>query len=112
MFYFLQYSNAPIKIGASEIGDGHPKKCHFPTPLIYPEEIKTGISNPLRKPGKGKGPVQNLRPVILLSVLRKIQAVCTINRLDSKLRSIIPISQCAYSRGRSTMELILTFIVE
>ena len=49
---------------------------------IYAEKIKTGILNPLRKPGKPKGPVQNLRPVILLSVLRKILAVCTINRLD------------------------------
>ena len=78
---------------------------------IYPEEIKTGILNPLQKPGKPKGPVQNLRPVILLSVLRKILAVCTINRLDSKLRSIIPISQCAYSKGRSTTELIFTFKV-
>ena len=76
---------------------------------IYPEEINTGILNPLQKPGKPKGPVQNLRPVILLSVLRKILAVCTINRLDSKLRSIIPISQCAYSKGRSTAELIFTF---
>ena len=78
---------------------------------IYPEEIKTGILNPLQKPGKPKGPVQNLRPVILLSVLRKILAVCTINRLDSKLRSIIPISQCAYSKRRSTTELIFTFKV-
>ena len=37
----------------------------------YPREIKTGVLVPLQKPGKPKGPVENLRPIILLSVLRK-----------------------------------------
>ena len=77
----------------------------------YPEEIKVGILNPLQKPGKPKGPVQNLRPVILLSVLRKILAVCTVNKLDYKLREIIPVSQCVYTKERSTTELVFTFKV-
>ena len=38
---------------------------------IYPEEIKTGMRNPLQKLRKQKGPVQNLRSVILRSVSLK-----------------------------------------
>ena len=75
----------------------------------YPEEIKTGILTPLPKPGKPKGPVQNLRPVILLSVLRKILAICTVNRLENKLRPLIPVTQCAYTAGRSATELAFSF---
>ena len=36
----------------------------------YPKEIKQGILIPLQKPGKEKGKLDNLRPVILLNTLR------------------------------------------
>ena len=43
----------------------------------FPKEINKGIPTPLQKPGKSKGPVTtNLRPIILLSTLRKILAAC------------------------------------
>lgn len=41
----------------------------------HPKEIKTGMLVPLQKPGK-KRPVGNLRHIVLLSVLRKILAIC------------------------------------
>ena len=41
-----------------------------------PKEINHGILVPLQKPGKSRGPASNLRPIILLSTLRKILAVC------------------------------------
>ena len=76
----------------------------------YPKEISQGLLTPLQKPGKPKGPPENLRPVILLSVLRKILAICVIRRISDRLfRNIIPPSQAAYRAGRSTTELVFAF---
>ena len=75
-----------------------------------PKEIKLGLLAPLPKPGKEKGPAKNLRPVILLSILRKIIAICLINRVSDKIfNNIIPIHQCAYRPGRSATELTFSF---
>ena len=43
--------------------------------------LKLGLLNPLQKPNKAKGPAENLRPIILLSVLRKTLAITMINRI-------------------------------
>ena len=76
----------------------------------YPKEIKIGYLVPLQKPGKKKGPPENLRPVILLSILRKILAICTIRRINDRVRThIIPNTQAAYTDGRSTTELVFAF---
>ena len=69
-----------------------------------PEEIHKGILVPFQKPGKPKGPCTNLRPIILLSVIRKILSICMIRRTTEKLETIIPLSQAAYRGGRSTTE--------
>ena len=70
----------------------------------HPNEITYWILRALQKPGKPKGPTSNLRPIILLSVLRKILAVCIMKRINSRLDSAIPISQAAYRKNRSTTE--------
>ena len=36
----------------------------------------------MQKPGETKGPPQNLRPIILLSVLNKVLAVCLMARIN------------------------------
>jgi exonuclease III len=74
----------------------------------YPKEIKTGILVPLPKPGKPQGPPKNLRPIILLSIIRKILAIIMIRRTADKLNSRIPISQAAYRSGRGTTEQVFT----
>ena len=74
----------------------------------HPSEIKIGVLIPLPKPGKRKGPVENLRPIILLSVLRKILAICLIGRIGDKIDAHIPNSQAAYRGGRSTTEQVFT----
>ena len=74
-----------------------------------PLELSLGQLIPLPKPGKPKGPVKNLRPVILLSILRKILAIVVVNRTFKTIRKEINISQAAYSPGRSTTELVYTF---
>ena len=75
----------------------------------YPKELKIGHLTPIQKPGKPKGPPENLRPIILLSILRKILAIGVIGRINDKVRKhLIPLTQAAYSEGRSTTELVLT----
>jgi hypothetical protein len=73
-----------------------------------PDEISEGILVPLPKPGKKQGPPMNLRPIILLTILRKILAICMIRRIGKKLETRIPLSQAAYRAGRSTSEHIFT----
>ena len=70
----------------------------------YPEEIKLGILTPLQKPGKKQGPPSNLRPIILLSILRKILAIIMIKRITHRALENIPVTQAAYQAGRITTE--------
>ena len=67
-------------------------------------ELILGILNALQKPGKQKGPIPNLRSFILLSMLRKILAVCMKRRINDRLDEKIPPTQAAYRCGRSTTE--------
>ena len=69
----------------------------------YPEEIQGEILNPLSKPPK-KNEKVNVRPIILLSVLRKIITIIFINRCWERTRTPFPPSQAAYQKGRSTTE--------
>ena len=63
---------------------------------IHPKEIKEGILIPLQKPGKPQGPPENLRPIILLCIIRKILAICMIRRCWKKFKALIETSQAAY----------------
>ena len=74
-----------------------------------PNEIKVGILNPLVKDKNKQGPCKNLRPVILLSMLRKILALCLIERIGKKIEQHIPHSQTAYQKGRSTTEQVFVY---
>ena len=69
-------------------------------------ELILGLLRPLQKPGKEKGPVIYLRPIILLSVLRKILTICIIRRTWNRLKKHIPLEQSAYQPGRSTTEQV------
>ena len=69
-----------------------------------PVELIQGIICALQKPGKTKGPLDHLRPIILLSMLRKILAICLKDRTIERIDRRIPPSQAAYRSGRSTTE--------
>ena len=73
------------------------------------EPLNLGLLTPLQKPGKEKGPSEYSRPVILLSSLRKILAICLIDRIQDKINTILPKTQAAYSHGRSGSELVFSF---
>ena len=67
-----------------------------------PEELKIGLLSPVQKPNKSRGPCENLKPIILLSILRKILTICMINRTWHRIAEKIPPEQAAYQHGRST----------
>ena len=72
-----------------------------------PKEVTYGILKTLQNPNKGKGLSSNLRPIILLSSLRKILAAC-INRIKDRVEAEIPLSQTAYRPSRSTTKHVFT----
>ena len=65
----------------------------------YPEEVRRGILTPLVKPPK-KDEEVNVRPIILLSVLRKIIAIILIDQCWERIKNHIPLSQAAYQKGQ------------
>ena len=73
-----------------------------------PDEVIEGVMVPLPKPGNPEGPPANLRPIMLLSILWKINAICMINRIQEKSENRIPLSQAEYRAGRSTTEHVFT----
>ena len=73
---------------------------------VFPKELVHGILTPLQKPGKKKGPLENLRPIILLSLLRTILTICILRRVWDRLSKRIPQNQAAYQPGRSTTEQV------
>ena len=72
------------------------------------DEVIEEVSVPLPKPGKPQGSPANLRPIMLLSILRKILEIFIIRRIQEKIEVRIPLSWAAYKAGRSTSENVLT----
>ena len=93
--------NGPIEELSKEISELLNETA---TTGLYPKEIKLGQLTPLQKPGKKAGPPSNLRPIILLSLLRKILAIIMIKRISGRILTRIPVTQAAYQTGRSTTE--------
>ena len=79
----------------------------------YPSEIKEGVLILLPKPGKKTGPAEYLQTIIMLSILRKLDAtkICMLRRCLDKLLERNPTTQAAYQHGRSTTELVFSFKV-
>ena len=73
-----------------------------------PDESIEGVLVPLSKPGKPQGTPVNLRPIILLSILRKILAISMIKRIQEKIENRIPLSLAANRVGRSTTKHVFT----
>ena len=69
-------------------------------------DVGSGLLVPLPKPNKPKGPKKNLRPVILLPILRKILSNVLLNRINTKIDNYLSHSQSAYRSFRSTSDII------
>ena len=68
--------------------------------------VSHGILAVLQKPGKPKGPTKNLRPVILLIMLRKVLSSIVLFRIQPKVDAFLSQSQSAYRPGRSTSDIV------
>lgn len=77
----------------------------------FPKEIKEGLLIPISKPGKVKGKLDSLRPIILLNTIRKVLAIVMLRRIFNKIDSEIPLTQTAYRPGRSATENVFAMRV-
>ena len=98
---FIKYAPMTIHKEIANIFNITAETGDVPTAMIH------GLLCPLQKPGKSKGPPENLRPIILLSILRKILTIALLDRTWKRLETKIPKSQAAYQRGRGTTEQVL-----
>ena len=72
-------------------------------------DLGRGVLIALPKPGKRKGPIQNLRPITLFPTIRKILSIVTLNRIKHDCDSYLSTSQCAYRSGRSTTDVVWAY---
>ena len=98
---YIKHALLPIFEEIAEIYNETAATGNFPSALIH------GLLLPIPKPGKQKGPPSNLRPIILLSILRKILTIAILQRTWDRLANKIPKSQAAYQKGRGTTEQVL-----
>lgn len=71
-----------------------------------PLDLGTGTLIPLQKPGKPVGPIANLRPIVLLSTLRKALSLITLNRIAKKVDGYLSLTQSGFRQGRSTADVV------
>ena len=69
-------------------------------------DIGKGILAPIQKINAEKGPVKNLRPVILLPMIRKVMSNIILFRIQPKVDKYLSPSQSAYRPGRSTSDIV------
>ncbi|GFS06221.1 LINE-1 retrotransposable element ORF2 protein [Elysia marginata] len=69
--------------------------------------INEGLLIALPKPGKPKGPPQNLRPITLLNSIRKVLSTIVLNRIRPKIEAYISHSQSGFRPNRSTSDVVM-----
>ena len=69
-------------------------------------DINNGILVALPKPGKPKGPPQNLRPVTLLNSIRKVLSTIALTRIRPAVEKYISCSQSGFRPNRSTSDVV------
>ncbi|GFR95619.1 retrovirus-related Pol polyprotein LINE-1 [Elysia marginata] len=116
-FNSLNNNNAP---GEDEI---HAELLKYGTPLLDQTivdifnttfnkhekiDINGGVLIAIQKPGKKKGPPNNLRPITLLNSLRKALSVITLNRIKPDVERYLSNSQSGFRPNRSTADVVWT----
>ncbi|KAK3795294.1 hypothetical protein RRG08_004450 [Elysia crispata] len=71
-------------------------------------DINTGVLIAIQKPGKKKGPPNNLRPITLLKSLRKALSIITLNRIRPFVEEYLSKSQSGFRPDRSTADVVWT----
>ena len=74
-----------------------------------PLDIGKGVLILLQKPGKPVGPLTSVRPIVLLSALRKTLSLIVFSRIATKLDNFLSPSQSGFRRGRSTVDVVFGY---
>ena len=72
-------------------------------------DIGKGVLILVQKPGKPTGPLTSLRPIVLLSVLRKTLSLIVLSRIAPKVDEYLSSSQSGFRRGRSTADVVFGY---
>ena len=72
-------------------------------------DIAKGVLILVQKPGKPTGPLTSLRPIVLLSVLRKTLSLIVLSRIAPKVDDYLSSSQSGFRRGRSTADVVFGY---
>ena len=63
----------------------------------------------LQKLGKPVGPLTSVRPIVLLSALRKTLSLIVLSRIATKMDNFLSPSQSGFRRGRSTADVVFGY---
>ena len=74
-----------------------------------PLSIGRGVLILLQKPGKKQGPLSSLRPIVLLTTLRKTLSLLVLNRIYKKVDGFLGPGQSGFRRGRGTADVIFGY---
>ena len=74
-----------------------------------PLDIGKGVLILLQKPGKPVGPLTSVRPIVLLSALRKTLSLIVLSRIATKVDNFLSPSQSWFRRGRSTADVVFGY---
>ena len=69
-------------------------------------DLGNGTLIVLQKPGKPKGPLSSLRPIVLLNTLRKTLSLIVLERIRPKVERFISPTQSGFRPNRSTSDAI------
>ena len=72
-------------------------------------DIGKGVLILLQKPGKPVGPLTSVRPIVLLSALRKTLTLVVLSRIATKVDNFLSPSQSGFRRGRSTADVVFGY---
>ena len=74
-----------------------------------PLGLGKGVLILIQKPGKPKGPLTSVRPIVLLTTLRKTLSLVVLSRIAPKVDDYLSPSQSGFRRGRSTADVLFGY---
>ena len=69
-------------------------------------DINSGVLIAIPKPGKPKGPSNNLRPITLLNTMRKVLSLLTLDRIRLSIEKYLSHSQSGFRPERKTFDVV------
>ena len=74
-----------------------------------PLGLGKGVLILIQKPGKPKGSLTSVRPIVLLTTLRKTLSLVVLSRIAPKVDDYLSPSQSGFRRGRSTADVLFGY---